>query len=437
MSRALCLTLASLVSVPAFAADWPQWRGPDRDGRSPDTGLLQRWPEGGPPKVLSASGFGSGYSSLAIVGERIFTLGDHGEDQFLIAAERSTGKVVWSTRIGAAWKDQFAGPRGTPTVSGGRVVALGTDGDLVCASVADGRILWRRNLAKDFGGHPMVVPSNGYDWRFAESPLVDGDRVIVTPGGPEAALVALALADGKEIWRAKLPALGERGADGAGYSSIVVSNGGGIRQYVQLMGRGVVGIEAASGRFLWGYNRIANDVANIPTPLVRGDDVFVSTGYGTGTARLRLVRAGDGVKVEEVWFNAATVAQNHHGNMILDGEHLYLGHGHNRGYPLALRTADGTPAWGPIETDGRNSAALVWADGKLVFRYQDGLMLMVAADPSEYRALGSFMIPDVEQASWSHPVVIDGMLYLREQDALHVYDLRAKKPAAAPAKPAG
>jgi outer membrane protein assembly factor BamB len=420
----------------ASSADWPQWRGADRDGRSAETGLLQEWPEGGPPLAWKASGLGGGYSSVSMDGERVFTMGDLGDGQYVLALSRDDGKQLWKTRVGETHKDQYLGPRSTPTIDGDRIYAVSTDGDVVCLEAASGEVQWSRNLPEQFGGRLMKAMGT-YDWKFAESPLVDGDRVIVTPGAPDAVLVALDKTSGEEIWRAAIPELGEAGTDGAGYSSVVVSEAGGVRQYVQLVGRGVIGVEAASGRFLWGYNRVANNVANIATPLVQGDLVFASTGYGTGSVLLRLAADGDGIGAEEVYYLEADTMQNHHGGLILDGGHVYTGTGHNKGFPLAIELATGKVAWGPIRNDGENSAAISYADGRIYMRYQNGLMILVEATPEEYRERGSFMIPEVEKESWSHPVVAGGKLYLREQDNLWVYDVRDTADTAAPAAEGG
>lgn len=444
-----CWTAAAafFLSSAAAADDWPGWRGPNRDGKSAETGLAASWPENGPPLAWKASGLGSGFSSLAVVGERIYTLGDLGDSQYALALERSGGKVLWKTKIGPKWEDEYGGSRGTPTVDGDRVYVLSTEGVLYCLESATGKTAWSRSLPKDFGGF-MMETGGGTHWKFAESPLVDGDRVVVTPGAKTAALVALDKKTGKEIWRAALPDLGEAGRDGAGYSSVVVSEGGGVRQYVQLLGRGVVGVEASTGRFLWGYNRVANGVANIPTPLIRGDHVFASSGYGTGAALLRLkpaVRAegskeggkkAAGVAAEEVYFLGGDTFQNHHGGMILDGNYVYTGTGHNKGFPLALHLADGEVAWGPVRNEGKGSAAVTYADGHLYMRYQDGRMILVEASPEAYRQKGHFEIPEVHHPSWSHPVIADGLLYLREQDNLFVYDIQAAKKAKGAAKPA-
>lgn len=424
----LLLALA-LLAVPAMAADWPGWRGPERDGKSEESGLLPAWQEGGPPLAWKASGLGGGFSSLAVVGDRIYTMGDLGESQVVLALDRKGGKVLWKTAVGPAWIDGYGGPRATPTVDGDRIYALSTEGELVCLRAGDGGKVWSRSLPRDFGGK-MAANSRGNHWKFAESPLVHGDRVVVTPGARDAALVALDKATGKEIWRAAIPELGEKGIDGAAYSSVVVSNGGGVEQYVQIVGRGAIGVEAATGRYLWGYNRIANEVASIPTPLVDGDRVFVSTGYGTGAALLELQKNGSGVTAREVYFLPGDTFQNHHGNMILHRGHVYAGSGHNKGFPMSVRLADGEIAWGPVRNDGEGSAAVTFADGRLYMRYQNGLMVLVEATPEEYRERGSFPIPGVSQPSWSHPVIAGGKLYLREQDELFVYDVTARPEAA-------
>ena len=428
-TRSLWLLAPALI-LTTGAADWPGWRGPARDARSTDTGLLQQWPEGGPPLSWSAEGLGSGFSSVAVVGERIFTLGDVGEEQHVIALSAEDGSPLWRTVIGPSWSeaDLYPGSRSTPSIAGDTVYALGSDGDLVALTIDTGVVRWRRSLS-EMGG-AVAMARAGVNWRFAESPLVDGDRVVVTPGAPDAALIALDRRSGEVVWRAAIPELGDRGSDGAAYSSIVVSHGAGVEQYVQLLGRGVVGIRASDGRFLWGYNRIANDVANIPTPLVQGDHVFTSTGYDTGAALLELRPAGEDsggplVEAHEVYFLEGEVFQNHHGGMVLHEDHVYTGSGHNRGFPLCLELRSGRVAWGPVRNDGRGSAAIAYADDRLYFRNQDGLVVLVAATPEEYREHGRLRISEVRDPSWSHPVVSDGRLYLREQDRLYVYDVRA------------
>ena len=424
----------ALASSSALATDWPGWRGANRDGLSTETGLLQKWESGGPPLAWKASGIGTGYSSVAVVGDRIYATGDKDGSQNVFALERDGGRIVWQAKMGPIFDERRGGgPRGTPVIDEGRVFALGTDGTVVCLEAATGKEIWRRSLTDDFGGEMMSK------WMWSESPLVDGDRLIFTPGAWNAALVAVDKATGKEIWRSVVPKLGPEGKDGAGYSSIVISHGGGVKQYVQLMGRGVVGVRASDGKYLWGYNRVANGTANVATPIVRGDLVFVSTGYQTGSALLELEAAGDGVKARERYFLDSKTLQNHHGGLVLVGDHLYAGHGHNKGFPICVELETGKVAWGGnIRNAGTDSATVLYADGRIYFRYQNGVLLLVDASPDGYVERGSVEIPVVEGPSWPHLAIADGQLYVREQDTLYCYDVRVEtgSASAGPAEPA-
>ncbi len=421
--RALAVTFLALAPTVLLAEDWPQWRGRDRANRSAETGLLRQWPEGGPPLAWRGTGLGAGYSTVAVADGTIYTLGDLGDTQYLFALGEDDGRLKWKVAIGRRWECEFgySGPRSTPTVDDDRLFVISTDGELLSLRSEDGAVLWRRHLVSELGGRL----SNDL-WAWTESPLIDGERVLVTPGGEDSAMVALDKSSGREIWRAHVPTLGDLGADGAAYSSIVVSHGAGVKQYVQLLGRGVVGIEAESGRFLWGYNGVANDVANISTPIVTGDLVLASTGYDTGTVLLRLHREGTGVRAEEVYFLPPNRMQNHHGGLVLHDGVVYLGQGHNKGFPLAVVLETGEAAWGPVRNEGQGSASVVYADGHLVYRYQSGHVLWVEATPEEYRQKGSFQLPEVRKESWPHPVIANGRLYLREDDNLWVYDLRSR-----------
>jgi outer membrane protein assembly factor BamB len=403
----------------AVGGHWPHWRGPNRDAISTETGLLQRWPEGGPRRLFAASGMGAGFSSVAIAGGRIVTMGDRRDGQYVLAFNENDGTPLWATRVGGTHVDQYGGPRATPTIDGAFVYATSTDGDLVAMETTTGAVRWRKNLPRDFG-----APTPG--WQFAESPLVDEERVVITPGARRAAMVALDKLTGREIWRAAMPNIGTSGLDGPDYSSIVISNGGGVKQYVRLTGRGVISVRANDGWFLWGYNKVANNVANISTPLVKDNLIFASTGYQTGAALLELSPAADDrATVRERYFLESRIFQNHHGGMVLIGDHVYAGHGHNRGTPICIELATGRVAWGgDIRNAGEGSAAVMAADGHLYFRYQNGVMLLIEATPSGYREKGQFQIPNVRQPSWSHPVIAGGRLYLREQDTLHVYDVK-------------
>jgi outer membrane protein assembly factor BamB len=397
--------------------EWPQWRGPERDGVSKETGLLKKWPAAGPPLAWQIRGLGQGTSSVAVTAGRIFTQGKRGGDEVVIALDESNGNEIWSGPIGPA-QTQFSHgePKSTPTIDGDLLFAVGMNGSIVCLETESGTVKWKKDYGADFGGHMMS------GWGFSESPLVDGDNVICTPGGDNAALVALNKKTGEVVWKAAVPQSG-----GAGYSSIVVSEAGGVRQYITWLGQsaGLVGVSAKDGKLLWKYNRVANGTANIPTPIVKGDLVFCSTGYGAGAALLRLSRAGAGVKAEEKYVLNANEFQNHHGGMVLVGDHVYAGSGHNNGIPTCIDLKTGKIVWGKQRGPGAESAAIVCADGHLYFRYQNAVMALIAASPSGYKVDGSFRIPDGATPSWSHPVVAGGRLYLRDQDRLLCYNVKA------------
>jgi len=413
---------AVLVTIPAMAAvpDWPQFRGPQRDGRSGETGLLKRWPDGGPKLLWKIEGLGKGYSTVSIAGGRIFTMGDlkreGSELQRIIALDLKTRKELWTTPVGPRHP---SGPRCTPTLGGELVYAVGTSGDLVCAEAATGKVVWRRNFEKDFGGRMMSM------WKFSESPLVDGEKLVCTPGGKDAAIVALNRKTGELIWECGIPEIGDRGKDGAGYSSIVISEACGVRQYVQIMGRGAVSVAADDGRFLWGYNKIANGTANIPNPQVRGDRVFVTTNYDSGSALLKLSRDGDAVNVEEIYYLGPKQFQNHHGGVVLVGDHVYGGHGGNRGTPVCLELLTGKIAW-KAEAPAKGSAAVLYADGHLLFRYDSGPVFLVEATPEAFKVKGRLDPPTGKGPAWPHPVIHDGKLYLRHNNLLMCYELREK-----------
>lgn len=399
----------------ASVAEWPQWRGPNRDGISPETDLLDEWPEAGPPLAWKATGLGDGFSSVAVVDGKVYTLGRKDGQERLVALDKK-GKILWTAPTGG--RDS---PNGTPTVAGNRVYAVGHGGDLICADITDGRVVWQKNFGRDFGGKMMS------GWGFSESPLVDGNRLVCTPGANDAIIVALDKQTGETIWKAAMPAdIGARGNDGAAYSSIVISKGAGVKQYVQLVGRGVIGVRADDGKPLWGYNAVANGTANIPTPIVQGDYVFCSSGYGTGAALLQLSKDGDGVKATQKYFLQPNVMQNHHGGMVLIGDYVYCGHGHNQGFPLCVNMSTGEVAWQPGRGPGQESAAIAYADGNLYFRYQNGVMALIEATPESYKLKSKFELPGTGQPSWPHPVIAEGHLYLRDQDQLLVYDIRKK-----------
>lgn len=406
------LTMLAYAADSSTSKDWPTWRGPNRDAISNEKGLLTEWPENGPEVLWTADGLGRGFSSLAIANGRIYTMGERKDGTFLICLDLN-GKEQWAARVGRG------DPNCTPTVDGDRVYCVDRNGELSCVGTQSGNVLWSKSFTKDFGGKMMS------GWGYSESPLVDGDWLIVTPGSKDAMLAALNKKTGDVIWKAAVSDLGGKGNDGAAYSSVVISHAAGVKQYVQLVGKGVVSVRAKDGKFLWGYNKITNGTASIPTPIIRGDYVFTSTGYGDGgAALLKVVKSGDEFRAEEVWYKKASELQNHHGGAILLGDHLYMGHGHNNGFPVCVDFLTGKDAWRPGRGPGGGSAAVVLADGHLYFRYQDGIMALIEATPKEYHLKGQFKIKTKNGESWPHPVVLDGKLYLRDQNNLHCYNVR-------------
>jgi outer membrane protein assembly factor BamB len=434
----IALLLASTTAVQAETAalaptfgEWPQWQGPNRDAVSTETGLLQEWPEAGPALVWKASGLGRGLAGISIQNGRIYTMGARDGQECVIALSlKDEGKELWCTPVGKL-ADNLGKPgaRCTPAADGDFVYALGSYGDLACLRALDGSTVWQKSFPKDFGGAMMS------GWGFSESPLVDGERLICTPGGKDAMMVALNKKTGEEIWRCRVPDLGTKGKDGAGYSSIVISHGAGKKQYVQSVGKGLIGVSADDGKFLWGYNKIASPGANITTPAVVGDYVFGTNGYGSGSALLKLVPSDDGVNAEEVYYLPASQFSNHHGGVVIVGDYLYGGNGQNLGNPTCIEWKTGKIVWGGKRGPGSGSAAIGYADGRLYFRYEDGLMALIDATPEGYNLRSTFKIPGVTSPSWPHPVIAGGKLYLREQDALLCYNVKAGPLAAEAAAP--
>lgn len=391
-----------------FAADWPQWRGPNRDGISKETGLIDRIPAEGPKLVWKSTGLGSGFSTVSVADGRIYTCGDRADSSFVFALNAKDGKQVWAARLGkpgAPGWGGFAGPRATPTVSGDLLFTVDQWGELVCLSAADGTEKWRKHFEQDFGGKRP-------EWGFSESPLVDGEKVLVTPGGPKGAIVALDKKSGALLWQTS------DFTDPAHYSSLIIAQIGGVKQYVQLTEESVVGV-STEGKLLWKAVR-KGKTAVIPTPVVKDNLVYVSSGYGTGCNLFKVSSADGKFSVEQVYENK--VIANHHGGVILLGDYVY-GHSDNKGWTCQdLKT--GEAKW-QDKTMGKG--AVVCADGKLFLRQEDkqGTVAMIAADPAGYKELGRFDQPDRSgKQTWPHPVISDGKLYLRDQDVLLCYDVK-------------
>ncbi len=410
-SRVLNAALLALItSASATAGDWPQWHGPNRDNRSTETGLMNSWPEGGPRLLWSVTGLGGGYSTPAFANGRIYGMGYRGDDEVVWALDLQNGKEIWHTVTQPAFRQMGypEGPRCTPTVDGDRLYVLSGAGILACLETAGGKPVWQVDLVKDHGGKMMS------DWGYSESPLVDGDKVICTPGGPQGTVAAFDKRTGKLLWQTK--GLQDRAA----YSSIVIATLAGTRQYVQWTDAHVFGIAPDDGRVLWKAPR-AGRVAVIPTPVCHADHVYVTSGYGVGCNLFRISKSGDQFKAEQVYANKDMV--NHHGSVVLVGDHLY-GYSDGKGW-VCQEFLTGKTVWAEKEKLGKG--ALTYADGHLILRDESGrgTLVLIKATPEGFQEKGRFDQPQrSKKNSWPHPVVCDGRLYIRDQDVLLCYDLR-------------
>jgi outer membrane protein assembly factor BamB len=395
-------TAASLLlgSIVLSAADWPQWRGPRRDGIAAETGLLKTWPAEGPPLAWRASGAGNGYSSFAVAGGRLYTLGAKGEQEYAIAYDVATGKSVWEASIGQRLsQDRGDGPRGTPTIDGNRLYAIGGRGDLACIDVTNGKKIWGVSFPGEFSAS---IPN----WGYSESPLVVDHRVIVNAGGHDASIVAFEKATGKVLWKS--------GSDRAAYSSAVLHEAGGVRQAIFFTASNALGVDVTTGRILWNYDRASNRTANVSTPVVRGDRVFISSDYGTGGGLLQLSPGG----ARELYFTADM--RTHHNTGVLVGDHLY---GFSSAILTAMKFDDGTIAW---RNRSVGKGSLVAAEGQLYLFSENGVVGLADAAPGAYQERGRFQIKSGSLPTWSHPVVSGGRLFLRDQDTIYAYNVQAK-----------
>jgi outer membrane protein assembly factor BamB len=420
MTRVLLLsslTLALTLSL-SPAADWPQWRGPDRDGVSKETGLLKTWPKDGPPRAWAAKDCGGGYSSVAIVKGVIYGTGSQRGKNVVWAKKEADGTPIWTT----PFANEGGEPNSTPVVAAGKVYALTTAGTLACLDTKTGKVAWTKSLTNDLDGQMMS------GWGYSETPLVDGNKLICTPGGDQCAVAALKADTGEVIWKTAL-----RNAGGAGYASPIKATVGGVPMYITLLGKGggVVAVHADTGKLLWQYTKVSNDTANIPTVVTRDDLVWCSTGYGDGGSALLKMKADgkDTVSAAEVKRYDSEL-QNHHGGMVLVGDHVYFGNAHGSGHPACVEFKTGEIKW--LENRGAvgggGSAAVVAADGMLYFRYQNGVVALIEANPKEFKVAASFREADRSgRECWAHPVIANGKLYLRDQDKIVCYNLKAKK----------
>ncbi|HRQ89471.1 MAG TPA: PQQ-binding-like beta-propeller repeat protein [Bacteroidia bacterium] len=408
--------LASLEKASASGAgQWPAFRGPKADGISPDTGLLEKWPSQGPKQLWVYDGAGMGYSGFSIVDGHLYTMGTRGDDVTVVCVDTATGKELWASAISKDTQEGYNtgwgyGPRSTPTYSDGHIYAIDSQGAVACLGAADGKVVWKKHLVDDFKGQMG-------GWGFAESPLVDGDHLILAPGGTEAGMVALDKKTGETVW-----ATSDLKPGKAEYATILVAEINGIRQYVKLFESQVVGVAADDGRIVWS-SPWEGKTAVIPTPIVDGNEIYISSGYGVGC---KLIRIGEDNKATDVWQNKTMV--NHHGGVIKVGDHLY-GFSDAKGL-ICQDWKTGEMVWNEKGQFTLKGSVHV-ADGHLyALNEDDGTLTLVEISPKGYKQKGQFKLDpqspnrNPKGKVWTHPLVLDGKLYLRDQEYVVCYDVK-------------
>lgn len=395
----------------ATAGDWPGWRGADRTGVSSETGLLKEWPSGGPALLWKATDLGEGYSTPSVVAGRVYLMGAKEGQEYTFALNARDGKPLWTTKIGPMAKGEkpvYPGPRCTPTVDGERIYSLGSDGDLVCLDLA-GRIVWHKHMDRDLEG-------NRGKWCYTESPLIDGDLLICTPGGAKTSMAAVRKMTGEVVWKAEVPGAGE-----AAYASAIVAEAGGVKQYVQFLRNAIVSVAAKDGALLWQYRKNAG-MTNCSTPIFHDGCVFHSASgpMSGGTALLRLSAEGAKVSASEVYFNKNL--NNHHGGIVRVGDSLFGTTGTSL---VCLDFKSGEIKW-QDRCVGKGSISA--ADGCLYVRGEnDGQVALVEASPAGYKERGRLTQGERSKfKAWAHPVISGGCLYLSDSGVLLCYDIKGK-----------
>lgn len=413
--------MLGMFMVVGGAADWPQWRGPHRTGVSQEKGLLMEWPRGGPKLLWQLKDIGDGYGAPAITGQRIYLVSNKGMDnEFVQALSVVDGKQIWATTIGKVGnpdqKPPYPKARSTPTVDGKFVYALGSDGDLACLEEATGKVVWQKNLRRDFDGKPGI-------WAYAESPLVDGEKVIVTPGGSTATLVALNKQTGATIWKSAVLE-----GDQAGYASIIVVKAAGHRQYVQFLEKGLVGVDAKTGQFLWRYKEIAGSPANMPTPVARDNFIFNTNPRRPASALIRLERSHGGVAATQVYL--LRNLPNDIGGQVLVGNYLY-GTNPESGSMAGPEVTEFTTGKVHWKAESIGSGSIIYADKRIYLHGENGEMALIDSNPDFFFEKGRFTPPSqpkhpggAMEKAWSYPVIANGRLYIRDLNTLWCYDIK-------------
>lgn len=397
---------AKTSSLPAGPGDWPQWRGPERTGLSRETGFLKQWPANGPSQSWSISNLGEGYGSMAIKGDRIYVQGTTASASAVFCLNRADGKAIWQASLGPKLTEgRGNGPRSTPTVDGDLIYVLTENGDLACLRTANGQRVWSKNILREYGG-------DNPRWLISESPLIDGNRVIVTPGGNGASIVSLDKANGNLVWKTSDL------SDGAGYASCIVADIGGVRTIMNFTDSAAVGVRASDGKLMWSHKSPANGTANCSTPVYADNKVFFTSAYGTGAALLNLNAQGGLVKAQEAYFTKEM--QNHHGGVVLVNGYLY---GFSNAILTCIEFNTGKTMW---KNRSVGKGSITYADGMLYLFGEDNIVGLAEANPQAYVEKGRFNIQDQGKPSWAHPVVAGGKLYIRNQGMLTAYDVKGK-----------
>jgi len=425
VSLGLCvIVLSGLNFMPA--ADWPQWRGPKREGWSGDTGLAKNWPSAGPSllwKIDDVAKLGVGYGAPSVVGNKLFILGADNPkkeaQEYCVCLDARTGKSLWKTPLNTTpgnFNDNWGGgPRSSPTVDGEYVYVLGATGDLLCLAARDGKLVWRKNLVKDFGGS---IPT----WGYSESVLIDGEKLVCTPGS-RGGMIALNKRTGETIWQCK------DFSDDAGYSSIIAATIADVPQYIQQTMKSGIGVRASDGKLLWKAGEIGRRVAVIPTPIVHDNQVFYTAGYGAGCELVTLKPDGNGGITPTLAYTKNNVLANHHGGVIRVGKYIY-GYSDTQGGWVCIeyQTGDPDPVW---KSTKLGKGSISYADGYFYcYAEKDGTLARIEASPEGWRETGRFTIPALSKLRpnsgkvWAHPVIANGKLYLRDYELLYCYDLQ-------------
>ena len=415
MHRRLFLHLVvlsmGLAATAGGAGDWPCFHGPKRDNKSPETGLLKAWPEGGPKRLWTASGIGHGYSAVSVTADRIFTAGMIEKETHVFALDLS-GTIVWRRPNGKSWQAGerqrwamgHAGSRGTPTVDGDTVYHLGEMGRLAAFDARTGDERWHLDLLETF-----KAPRPKYG--FSESVLIQGNRLFCCPGGTEGYIVALDKRTGRTLWtNAEIK-------DPIGYSSPVLCTVDGVEQLISLSAARVFAVRPDNGKLLWDYEFANSRKNNVTDIVVKDGLVHAASPYGKGSVLLRPRRKADGrFAVESVWTNK--LLDNHHGGVILLDGHLY-GAGHqSRGW-TCLEFRSGRKLW---QSPGKGS--LTYADRMLYCLDERGTLSLVRPTPEKWDAVSSFKVPSGGKGlHWAHPVISRGRLYVRHSGKLYAYQV--------------